>query len=331
MCLTILLASVGSICLFTSISYWQTLITPAGKIPSEVEMLEHEEQVSILEAQIEQKNGEIQSLIESHRQYEQEIQHAMETLNEEKEQIRSQMSHKEDLFDTTEQTVADLRATIEKKQLRIAELEGKVRDLSYEIKTLLKLAEGGEEIAPLEVESPPPPVEPAYSVEPHSDDEAFSQLERCLNTAQKMTGGNHYSSSNPRLRGIPIDNYVLDLRCLFDTFRSETSSSILFYSPTEEKLLFASDHTKTLTGWSPDKFVQNFSHIVQNGEFIIKNATKQLSSQSQVKIRLMVKARTGEDRLIHGLLGMIPTGIFRNHVIIVLFSSEHQHAISSNH
>lgn len=290
-------------------------------------------------SEIELKNAEIQSLLQSQEELVAETKQNLELISKENESLINQINHKDNILEQCEQTIAELRASEDRKQQRISNLESKVRDLSYEIKTLLQLTEipDTEPIEPKKTPSLEETTRP-YRVQPPTKNQELSskapdataQLKRCIDIAQKMTGASHYSAGNSRFRSIPVNNFALDLRCLFDSLRSENSTTVLFYSPKEHKLLFANEQTRKLTGWSPEKFVQNFDNIVQEGKDEWLAAIKQLSIQSESKIRLILKTRSGEDTLVHGLLGTIPTGIFRHHVIAILFNADHRHALSNS-
>lgn len=339
--LGLLLTAVGTLSLYRLLAKWQESLVPSPELaePAPERPEQNEAIVEFDHAAIEQKNAEIQSLVETQEDYRKGTEQTIEILSTDNKKLEEQLMHKERLREEVEQILAETRATSERRQQRINQLETKVRDLSYEIKTLLQLtdiSEGDQTQQPKVLQE----TKSIYSTEPlhavkvegkyvQTEDDAAEQLKRCINNAQKMTGASHYSSGSSRLRGIPVDNFALDLRCLFDSLRSESNCSILVYSPKEDKLLFANEQLRQLTGWNPDKFIQNFDHIVQEGKEEWREAISQLSSRPHSKVRLIIKSRTGEDHLIHGLLGAVPTGIFRHHVIIILYSADHRDALSS--
>lgn len=332
----LLCASAGTLFLYRMIAQLQQQPTQNVVEEEVAEEEEFTEEIASSEEdreELDQKNAEIQSLLVSQDDYRKTTEQTIEILSTENKKLEDQLVHKEQLREEMEQILAETRATSERRQQRINQLETKVRDLSYEIKTLLQLTDISEdensEQAKMLAETKAP-----YHVENmmhaikvgdqhvQTEEEAAEQLKRCVNTAQKMTGASHYTNSSSRLRGIPVDNFALDLRCLFDSLRSETSCAILVYSPREDKLLFANDPIRHLTGWSPEKFAQNFDEIVQEGKEEWREAMGQLSSRAQSKVRLIIKSRSGDDTLIHGLLGAIPTGIFRHHIIVVLYAAD---------
>lgn len=305
--LGLLSLSIGTLCLYKLMIDWESelqTVVPAVATPEPIA------------APVEETNHEMERILS-------ENVSTIETLSKENQLMLDQITHKEHLLEIAEQTNNDLRSSQERKQQRITQLETKVRDLSYEIKTLLQLTEIPE--------SPPSPTLQEYA--PRSDskrpqdkqvqsyEEASAQLKRCIDIAQKITGASHYSSSQSRFRGMSTDNFALDLRCLFDSLRSENSCTIIVYSTKENKLLFANDQATKLAGWSPEKFAQSFDTLIQEGRDEWSNGIRQLASQSECRARLVLKSRSGEDILVHAVLSMIPTGIFRHHIIAVLYHS----------
>lgn len=300
----------------------------------------HEKQQEYLE-EITYRNEELQKLTQErdlhqreheklHEEFQQYRKISEETLEEEKNQAHEY-----------QETISQQRATIEQKQQRIEHLDNKIRDLTYEIKTLLQLADMGssglathddqpskhgftfsesatEFLVPLDISYEDTDQEtPTTTV--HNDDDAKKLLKRSIDIAQKITGSHHFGSSKSRFGDLALDNYALDLRRLCDSLRSETAGSIFVYSPKDNKLLFSNNQVKELLGWSPEKFVLDFETIVQEGIFEWKSAVSQLSSMNSTATRLVMKAKSGHDLLLHCKLGLIPTGVFRNNVIGVLY------------
>lgn len=238
--------------------------------------------------------------------------------------LEQQQSHIRDLQDN----IAEQKLIIEKKQQQMGILETKVNDLTYEIKTLLKLAESHvsslsnsyndttrtEEPTPQQhIEHPQP-----HDFQIQTSEEASQQLRKCIDIAQKITGSHRFGGQLHSLVDSPIDSFTLDLRRLCDTLRSENSSCILLYSPRENQLIFTNNQIKSLTGWSPEKFAQSFFEIVQNtNEW--KQSLASLSMRSEAQLNLSLKTKWGHEIAVHGQVGMIPTGIFRHHAIAVLY------------
>ncbi|OJV11172.1 MAG: hypothetical protein BGO14_09295 [Chlamydiales bacterium 38-26] len=238
----------------------------------------------------------------------------------------------------SQKTIASQREDLDKKLQLIAQLETKVSDLTYEIKTLLQLVE----LAELEKHTlpiyPTLPVEnhPSSSISSKADEEeyldfhltetnvqnesqAILQLRKCIDIAQKITGANYYNNSQSRFKDLAIDNYALDLRRLFESLRLENASVIIFYSHKENKVLFVNNQSRHLLGWSPDKFVQSFNDILEPSKEEWKLGISSLAIKNDVSLCLKMKNKTGSLVDVQALLGIIPTGIFRQHILGVLY------------
>lgn len=269
-----------------------------------------------------------------------DLQNQLEQLRQEllmtQQTSRDQIKQKEQQLFEYSQTINDLRSSMEKKQQQVVKLESSVKDLTYEIKTLLQLSEidvpSQPPIPPLpfkENRSPLPSFEPPAAVAPlpfeplspsmtQRQQDVSRQLKRCIDTAQKLTGAHHFGASS-RFRDMPINSYALEQRRLFDSLQSENSNLLLIYSQKEDKLLFANNQTKTLLGWSPDKFIQDFPMLIQTSFSDWKKTLSSLTTQTEAHTSLVLKSRTGAEHPFNCLLGAIPTGIFKNHIIILLY------------
>lgn len=249
-----------------------------------------------------------------------------------KKNTQEQNDYQQLLLVEHQRSIAELRDLLEKKQQHIQQLESKTRDMNYEIKTLLQLAEkpvsGYTEpsVIPLHpARHPPTPKMHWETGEPNildfavrTNEEAHVHLKRLLDLAQRITGTSLFSSS-PRFREMPLDNYALDLRSLFDRLKEINASTIIVYSLKENKLLFVNDQIKELLGLNPDKFVHQFQETVQEGQPEWREVLRQLSFKNEAKTTLQLKSRTGQEVNVECLLGIVPTGIFRHHLIGLLY------------
>ena len=295
---------------------------------------------------VDQIRSKVDELHQANQEKE-ELQQQLEQLRQElmvyQQTSREQLKQKDVLLAEYAQTVNDLRGTMDKKQSQIVKLESSVRDLTYEVKTLLQLSDidhTANEPVSAAVPTPPQTAQEPFIPKPpypyegskpgneqlsmkerqlHSHQEASMQLKRCIDIAQKLTGASHFGVSS-RFRDLSIDSYALEQRRLFDSLHSENSSLVLVYSQKDDKLLFVNNHTKNLLGWSPEKFIQDFPDLIQTSMGDWKRALTSLTSNPQAQVRLLVKTRSGTDQPIQCHLGVIPTGIFKTHVIGVLFS-----------
>lgn len=281
-------------------------------------------EIEILTEERRQLGFDKEEALEEAKKIHQELEHTRQMARQE---LEKQQSHIREL----QEVIADQKATNEKKQQQMLQLETKVSDLTCEIKTLLHFAEGDNQSLLSPTQEPPPDDRSFFSTKtethfesPHpinstkTAQEASKQLKQCLDIAQKIKGSQRFGSQIYSFLDSPADSFSLDLRRLCDRLRSETQSVILLYSPKDNQLLFASNQIKTLTGWSPEKFIQSFSELlVDDSEW--KNGINSLARCSEAQIQLQLKTKSGTNCIAHATLGMIPTGIFRNHPIAVVY------------
>lgn len=281
------------------------------------------------------KNESLHKLETEKTLFEHRIADIQSEWNTFKTENEEEIRRKSVLLSEYQETINQQRDVIKKKQETISELESKVRDLNYEVKTLLQLAElGNKNSSPNPKEEGIHEAASAYQIEMYDDDileprgqhlliktpeEASSHLKRCIDVAQKITGANRFGNGNSRFKDLPIDNRALDLRRLFDNLRCENSAIIIVYSQKDNKLLFANNQTTHLVGWTPDKFTHHFSEIIAEGAQEWKKGIGALSATSDSRLRLVMKTKSGQNLLVHCHLGIIPTGAFRNHIIGVLY------------
>lgn len=296
------------------------------ELKSTVDILQNE--LSLAKEEIFQRDEEFAKLYKESQKNLKTSENALQELSQHKIDVLHQLEQNAQIIENSQQTITEQRNLIEKKHQYIAQLETKVRDLTYEIKTLLQLAEIANqstvefaEAQDLPIESFPPlefnPSDPEKEIK--TLEKASLQLKRCVDIAQKITGGSHYRTGSPRFLELAGDNYTLDLRRLFDGLRHENHGLILFYSQKENKILFANNQSKNFLGWGSDKFLQNFSDIIAPGIDAWKSGISQLAFKNQEKIEIEMKNRSGQDVAMHGMLGIVPTGIFRNHILGVLW------------
>lgn len=241
------------------------------------------------------------------------------------------LKHKDSLLTEYQHTISEQRIIIEKKQHYVSRLESKVRDLMYEIRSLLQLEE--HTLPP----SSAPPVEISdQSVNEKEFDQYYipsrkeraatpfdlsHALGRYLETAEKFTGVDHLGylgGKSPRFLDVSVDTYAIDLRRFFDTLREENSHVLFVYSQMEQKLLFVNNHVRTVLGWNPDKFIKDFPQLVEDGFNQLQEAMGRINSVKESQLRLAIRCKTGQDQLFHCFLGAISHGPFLNHVIGIL-------------
>lgn len=276
--------------------------------------------------------GEMQKLSLMNKEVVLQSEKVQVELEQTKRTTRQQLELQQNHIRELQEVVADQKAFSEKKQQQMLHLETKVGDLTDEIKTLLQSTDDQNESLP--VERSEPSFSDKYSLTAKKDafsqssltiqssadsiQEASRQLELCLDIAQKIKGSQRFGSQIYSFLDSPADSFSLDLRRLCDRLRSEAQSIILLYSPKDNHLLFASNQIKLLTGWSPEKFAQNFSEMLVD-ESDWKYGVSSLAMSSEVQIKFQLRTRSSQNIAVQANLGMIPTGIFRNHIIAVLY------------
>lgn len=290
------------------------------------------EEIDILADEVRKAASVRQEALQQAESVQEELEHTKKAARQQLEVQQSQIRELQD-------AIANQKAISEKKQQQAMQLENKVGGLTSEIKTLLKFAEAyNEQTAAddvpvaviLEESSFPAKLQPDVHVHAHfepqpshesfaqNSQEASMQLKQCLHIAQKIKGSQRFGSQIYSFMDSPADSFSLDLRRLCDRLRTETQGVILLYSPKDNQLLFASNQIKTLTGWSPEKFCTSFSELlVDESEW--KQGVGSLALQSEAEISLHFRTRTSPNLSVNANLGMIPTGIFRNHTIAVLY------------
>lgn len=304
-------------------------------------LAEAQERIQSLHESLIEKDHELEHIREEHSL----LSHSSVELDNRIKSNQEQVVKKDNQLTEYQQTILEQKNIIDKKQQYIWKLESKIQDLKYEVETLLQLKDLGaqnliqEDVQNKRTQHPVLEVfdkentfeeelEPLFQTMPQSSDkrvqshyDAAVQLRKCIEVAQKLTGANHFSGGNSRLLNFSPDSYAIDLRRLFDNFRTENSSLIFFYSESEQRLLFVNNHVKSLLGWSPEKFVKDFPTLIQEGIEEWRSALSQLDTRGEAQARLLLKARTGKDILLHCTLGLIPSGTFKGHVIAICHTS----------
>jgi len=332
--ISLLMGVFGSIILILSMLNWESLrsFAPVEAIaapPSEPQ--NDEQQIKLMLEESKRREKDLMSKVGLVKQKWHVKKSECERLEEQFQKVQNeyesllhhsqeQLKKKDRLLAEYAQTVNELRATMEKKQDQIEKLQDSVNDLSYDLDTLLKLSDF-KSLEEVQEQGESEPVQQVrdVAIAPNNfgRDEASALLKKCINVAQKMTTSQF--STNSRFRELPIDSTALDQRRLFESFRSETSCIIVMHSMKEGSLYFANDMTKQLLGWSPDKFVQEFPHLIQKGGGEWKNALQSLGHQSEAWCHLEIRDRSDEIVELEGCLGVIPTGAFKNYAIGILF------------
>lgn len=275
---------------------------------------------------LEKKEEETRHLTLALEEMKRECDDQIEKQAHQLEDIQNALEHKESLLSEYHHTMTEQRMVIEKKQRYIAKLEGKVRDLMYEIRSLLQLEE-----APPAGSFPIDMTDTDFQEISLSSDrqeevsvyDLSLQLQRYIQKAQNFTGAGHLGYMNgksPRFSEMSFESYAIDLRRLFDSFREETTGIIFVYSYQEDKFLFVNNFVKSLLGWSAEKFMKDFAQLMTKGFQDWQQALQKLPSlQEEQMAEVGLRAKSGEEILFQCFIGLVSSGPFEGHAIGILY------------
>jgi len=276
----------------------------------------------------------------------QEIQTERDSLQQEINNLHKDCNARGDHIGETEirlneyeKVITEQNASLERQQHIIAQLENKIHDLTYEVKTLLQLSdiENSLHIRTKTISHPvidlfrnkknqTQDTEASYRSLPTSTDkriytpyDAAVQLHKCLDIANNLANAAHLEGKRSRFKDLSITDHSIDLRRLFDSFRNETSCVIVLYSPQENRMLYANNQIKGLLDWSPEKFTKNFFPLIQEGVHDWQTAIKQMEIENENQVRIVLKTRSGKNILLYCHLGKIQKGVFRDYILGVMY------------
>jgi PAS domain-containing protein len=298
----------------------------------------YEHQISLMQSsvikakeEVQQLHGEMDKKLEQMRQAYLEFEDLRQEYRRQEEEAKllqtegqKALENRESLIGEYQKTVAEQRMIIEKKQRYIGNLEAKVRDQMYEIRSLLQLETSiqpgpvGDE--GLVMQTPEAYVEMGTPQTPYD----FSiQLHRYIEKAEHLTGVEHLGylgGKSPRFLDLSLDGYAVDKRRLFDSFKDETGGAVFIYSLGEKKFLFINPAIKGLTGWSQEKFIKEFPRLVVRGYPEWEEAIGKIKVVKECVLRLSVLNRSNQPRPIDCYMGLIAKGPFTHHAIGILIT-----------
>lgn len=276
--------------------------------------------------QLNQKIEELQKELEGKdsliKEREESFEKALKEASQAKDSLQSQILELTSKEEIARQRIEELEIQSHQKQQGIQQLENQIHDLRYEIKTLLHLTE--VDYGQIGIDIPTKEqlhldqkiLEEPFLGPISTENEAEKLLKRCIQIAENITPG--YKASN--LRSLSKDPYAFDLRRLSDSLRLESGALILLYSPKENKIQFANKEAKTLLGWSSDRFSQDFQEILGQEFSLFENKVEELSNHARTTLVLPFTAKNKWIVRLHGVLGTIPSGIFRSLILGVFYS-----------
>jgi len=232
-----------------------------------------------------------------------------QTIEKEMERLRHEVLHLKmgsiEALRQKERELQDLkkqlhshRHQIEEKQTLLQTLQGKVSDLTFEIKTLVELHNR---------------IEPQATQKDSSEKQTGHKLlKRCLDIAKKYMGPNLFQGIEGG------QSLTLDQRRLFEAFLEEKSGVVFYFSPKEGKILFVNTVVEELMGCSSDNFRFEFGHFIKGSEEVWRQGVQQLTKASISDFQLQLTLPSGKEAIFQCTLGRIPSGLFHNDVIGIL-------------
>lgn len=257
--------------------------------------------IDILEKELEERKLEIIKNKETVNQ----ILEEKETLIIRLQTIDQEWADKESL---ARKTIETLEQDNREKEQAIEQLENQIHDLRYEIKTVLQMTEVDRTTrATKSLQVPPSETLAPLSKRVSSPEEALRALRRCIQMAERISGGYHTGSSPS----------PLDLRRLIDLLRQENGFFLALYAPKEQRLLFASKETKTLFGWNSEPFIHDFFTLIEPSYPFWQQSLEGLVTAPTSQCTLQVKTKDDSTLSLNTYLGAIPAGLFRSLVLVV--------------
>lgn len=296
----------------------------------------YEHQIDLLQSSVAKSKEQVRNLyLEMDRKFEEmraaylefedlrkEYAHLREEYETYQNQMKEQLKHKELLLGEYQKTITEQRHILEKKQRYIGNLEGKVRDLMYEIRSLLQLEESASNLGAVQVDFTEqslsdyylPPVKAAAEPAPF---DLSLLLQKYVEQAETLTGVEHFGrqgGKGSRFMDLSSDNFI-DRRRLFDLLKDETHVILFVYSKIEEKFLFVTPNVKNITGWVPEKFIKDPMKCMAKGSVDFQRG---LRTTQEIQLDLSLIRREGKNLECDCLMALINQGPFAQHLIGIL-------------
>lgn len=316
-------------------------LPPAETCVGELEKIKigYEHQINLLHSSVAKSKDEVLQLnLEMERKREEmrlaylefeDFRKEYSRLEEEASHVHGEaqnaLKHKDSLLSEYQKTIGEQRMILEKKQRYISKLEGKVRDLMYEIRSLLQLENtpgGFGEIGGLDINDQE--MIDSFllpSTSPSKPYDLSVQLHKYIEKAENLTGMDHLGyvgGKSPRFLDLTLECYAVDRRRLFDTFKDENAGIVFIHSPMEGKFLFVNHIVKSLIGWSPEKFMKEFPRLLNKHYHEWQEAIGKIKTVKECSIRVALLNKEHQPKPFECYLGMISKGPFTNHVIGIL-------------
>ncbi len=267
-------------------------------------VLKNKQLVEELEEEIAKKTEHLRVAYLEFSDLRKEYQNLQEEYLRYRKDCQTEVEQKEAWIAEYQQTIVDQRGVIEKKQDYISRLEGKVRDLMYQIRNLLQI-----EDAPNQAQAYIPNVEKGRPYD------LSQQVGQVIEMAEHLKGMDHLGGRYLTQQSSPC---TLDLRPLFDRLAQEEQRIFFVYSPEEDQLLFLHERVRDRLGWPAEKIIKDFGKICSIGTGEWRRALTTIQEGKPAVFPLVCRHRLGHEvrldvyagKVCHGPLSSLVIGMW---------------------
>lgn len=213
------------------------------------------------------------------------------------------------LFKEYHSTMDKQRFDIEKQKEEIALQKERIKHLKDEMKALLDLTEF-QKAKLLQIQNNGKKGERLAKPE-------CVLLKRVVDMAQKFSGVESLSKRSGLVPKFSSEHYALDKRRFFDSLSSESGGIIFVYAQRDKEAIYVSPSIENDIKLSQKKFLMQFNQIMQEQSgWQVELDQLPIKRVSQFICRFPVVEGSTKEYDCH--IALIPTGVFRGHVIGVL-------------
>ena len=211
-------------------------------------------------------------------------------------------------------TIEEQKEEINKRQNQIHHLDGKINDLSYEIKNLIQKSDL------VHTPAVPPYEERSNQIENSGlVAKAWVVARELVSFGQKLTSSNYYEDESSRYKGFSQSQFSTEQRKLFTRLNQEKSYVVLLYSLAEQKLVFVSDSMQEFFGIDPSHFLINYASYFVDGGLEWQKFISQMPAAVELHSKLHLSNTKGKNIGCDINISLISKGLFRNYLICILY------------
>lgn len=310
----------------------------------------YEHQIDLLQSSVAKSKQEVLTLHVEMDQKLDEVRHAyleFEDLRREyarleeemrllKQEHRREIGHKESIAVDYQKTIQEQRSVLQKRQHYIGKLEAKVKELMFEIRSLLQISD--KETSTL------PPLDLSDQEEltayylgkktvPLFDLE--KQIEHLVNLAENFQGASQFAAMHGGSASFfdsEFTGFTIDLRRLFELYKEESKAIVCVCSPKEKKILYANPVVKSLLGWAPEKFASQTSSLLSaEGKELWEKVLKTTDERGGGRTAFKVGTKEGKEVALTCGVKRIEKGPFKGLAVAMLIKYNQEDAVSESH